>query len=82
MLATATLASAILGAASVAFCGRRHRHDQEFRSGQGHDHFAQRVELHGSEENEVSDLKVGEKMTVSYTEAGDKMDFTSIKPAT
>ena len=30
----------------------------------------------------LSDFKVGEKVTVSYTKAGDKMDVTSIKPAT
>lgn len=30
----------------------------------------------------LSDFKVGEKVTVSYTKAGDKMDITSIKPAT
>jgi opacity protein-like surface antigen len=30
----------------------------------------------------LSNFKVGEKVTVSYTKAGDKMDITSIKPAT
>jgi Cu/Ag efflux protein CusF len=30
----------------------------------------------------LSSFKVGEKVTVSYTKAGDKMDITSIKPAT
>jgi uncharacterized protein (AIM24 family) len=30
----------------------------------------------------LSDFKVGEKVTVSFTKAGDKMDATSIKPAT
>jgi hypothetical protein len=30
----------------------------------------------------LSDFKVGEKVTVSYTKAGEKMDATSIKPAT
>ena len=30
----------------------------------------------------LSDFKVGEKVTVSYTKAGDKMDATSIRPAT
>ena len=30
----------------------------------------------------LSDFKVGEKVTVSYTKAGDQMDITSIKPAT
>jgi Cu/Ag efflux protein CusF len=30
----------------------------------------------------LSDFKVGEKVTVSFTKAGDKMDVTSIKPAT
>ena len=30
----------------------------------------------------LSDFKVGEKVTVSYTKAGDRMDATSIKPAT
>jgi uncharacterized protein (AIM24 family) len=29
----------------------------------------------------LSNFKVGEKVTVSYTKAGDKMDITSIKPA-
>jgi Cu/Ag efflux protein CusF len=29
----------------------------------------------------LSDFKVGEKVTVSYTKAGDKMDIDSIKPA-
>ena len=30
----------------------------------------------------LSDFKVGEKVTVNYTKAGDKMDATSIRPAT
>jgi hypothetical protein len=30
----------------------------------------------------LSDFKVGEKVTVSYTKTGDKMDLNSIKPAT
>ena len=30
----------------------------------------------------LSDFKVGEKVMVSYTKTGDKMDATSIKPAT
>jgi hypothetical protein len=30
----------------------------------------------------LSSFKVGEKVTVSYTKAGDRMDATSIKPAT
>ncbi len=30
----------------------------------------------------LSDFKVGEKVTVSYTKTGDKMDAMSIKPAT
>ena len=30
----------------------------------------------------LSDLKIGEKVTVSYAKAGDKMDITSIRPAT
>ena len=30
----------------------------------------------------LSDFKIGEKVTVSYTKAGDKMDVTSIKPTT
>jgi Cu/Ag efflux protein CusF len=29
----------------------------------------------------LSDFKVGEKVTVGYTKAGDKMDIASIKPA-
>jgi Cu/Ag efflux protein CusF len=30
----------------------------------------------------LSDFKVGEKVTVSFTKAGDKTDVTSIRPAT
>ena len=30
----------------------------------------------------LSDFRVGEKVTVSYTKTGDKMDAISIKPAT
>jgi uncharacterized protein (AIM24 family) len=30
----------------------------------------------------LSNFKVGEKVTVSYTRAGSNMDITSIKPAT
>jgi Protein of unknown function (DUF1344) len=30
----------------------------------------------------LSNFKVGEKVTVSYKKAGDKMDATSITPAT
>jgi uncharacterized protein (AIM24 family) len=30
----------------------------------------------------LSDFKVGQKVTVSYSNAGDKMDIMSMKPAT
>jgi Cu/Ag efflux protein CusF len=30
----------------------------------------------------LSDFKVGEKVTVSYSKAGDKLDVMSMKPAT
>ena len=30
----------------------------------------------------LSDFKVGQKVTVSYSKAGDKMDIMSMKPAT
>ena len=30
----------------------------------------------------LSDFKIGEKVTVSYTKTGDKMDIGSMKPAT
>lgn len=30
----------------------------------------------------LSDLEVGQKVTVSYTKANNAMDITSIKPAT
>ncbi|MFY9972164.1 MAG: DUF1344 domain-containing protein [Roseiarcus sp.] len=30
----------------------------------------------------LTNFKVGEKVTVSYTKSGDKMDITSIKPTT
>ena len=38
--------------------------------------------LHGAQGHEAFRLQGRQKVTVSYTKAGDKMDATSIKPAT
>jgi Cu/Ag efflux protein CusF len=82
MLVGAVLATALLGAASVAYAadatGKIKTLDMSkdmVTLDNGSNYWAPKsVKLSG--------FKVGEKVTVSYNKSGDKMDVTSIKPAT
>jgi len=82
MLVGPVLATALLGAASVAYAADATGKIKSL------DMTKDRVTLdNGSsymapKSVKLSDFKVGEKVTVNYTKAGDKMDVTSIKPAT
>jgi hypothetical protein len=82
MFACAALATALLGAASVAYAADATGMIKSL------DMTKDMVTLdNGStyvapKSVNLSSFKVGEKVTVSYTKAGDKMDITSIKPAT
>ena len=79
---SAVLAAAILGAASVAYAA------DTTGTIKSSDTSKDMITLDNGSSYMVpkgmklSDFKVGEKVTVSYTKAGDKMDATSIKPAT
>lgn len=81
-LVGAVLATALLGAASVAYAADATGKIKSL------DMTKDRVTLdNGSsymapKSVKLSDFKVGEKVTVNYTKAGDKMDVTSIKPTT
>ena len=82
MLVGAVLVTALLGAASVAYAADATGKIKTL------DMTKDMVTLdNGSsymvpKSVKLSDFKVGQKVTVSYTQAGDKMDVTSIKPAT
>jgi len=82
MLVSAVLAAALLGSASVAYAadatGKIKSLDltkDMVTLDNGSSYMAPKT-------MKLSDFKVGEKVTVSYTKAGDKMDISSIKPAT
>jgi hypothetical protein len=82
MLATGIMATAILDEASVAFAAGITGTIKSLDPGKD------TITLHNGstymapKSVKFSDLKVGEKVTVSYAKAGDKMGITSIKPAT
>ena len=82
VLTGAVLATALLGAASVAYgadaTGKIKTLDMSkdmITLDNGSTYWAPKSV-------KLSDFKIGEKVTVSYNKSGDKMDATSIKPAT
>lgn len=82
MLVGAVLATALLGAASVAYAADATGKIKTLDTSKDMVTLDNGSSYWAPKSMKLSDLKVGEKVTVSYTKAGDRMDATSIKPAT
>ena len=82
MLATVTLATALLGAASVAYAADATGMIKSMDMAKDMITLDNGSTYMAPKSVKLSAFKVGEKVTVSYTKTGDKMDVTSIKPAT
>ncbi len=82
MFAGAALAAALLGAASVAFAADATGAIKSLDTSKDMITLDNGSSYMAPKSVKLSDFKVGEKVTVSYTKSGDKMDATSIKPAT
>ena len=82
MFAGAALAAALLGAASVAYAADATGTIKSLDTSKDMITLDNGSSFMAPKGMKLSDFKVGEKVTVSYTKVGDKMDATSIKPAT
>ena len=82
MFACAVLATALIGATSVAFAADATGKIKSLDTSKDMITLDNGSSFMAPKSVNLSNLKVGEKVTVSYTKAGDKMDATSIKPAT
>ncbi len=82
MLIGAVLATALVGAASVAYAADATGKIKSLDMTKDMITLDSGSSYMASKSVKLSNFKVGEKVTVSYTKAGDKMDITSIKPAT
>jgi Cu/Ag efflux protein CusF len=82
MIAGAALAAALLGAASVAYAADATGTIKSLDMSKDMITLDNGSSFMAPKSVKLSDFKVGEKVTVSYTKAGDKMDATSIRPAT
>ena len=82
MLIGAVLATALMGAASVAYAADAIGKIKSLDMTKGMVTLDSGSSYMAPKSVKLSDFKVGEKVTVSYTKAGDKLDITSIKPAT
>jgi Cu/Ag efflux protein CusF len=82
MIAGAALAAALLGAASVAYAADATGTIKSLDMSKDMITLDNGASYMAPKTMKLSDFKVGEKVTVSYTKTGDKMDATSIKPAT
>ena len=82
MFASAAIAAALVGAASVAFAADATGTIKSLDMSKDMITLDNGSSCPAPKGAKLSDFKVGEKVTVSYTKAGDKMDATSIKPAT
>ena len=82
MFAGAALAAALLGAASVAFAADATGAIKSLDTSKDMITLDNGSSFMAPKGVKLSDFKVGEKVTVSYTKSGDKMDATSIRPAT
>jgi Cu/Ag efflux protein CusF len=82
MLVGAVLATALLGAASVAYAADATGKIKSLDTTKDMVTLDNGSSYWAPKSMKLSDFKVGQKVTVSYTKAGDKMDVTSIKPAT
>jgi hypothetical protein len=82
MFVSAALAAAVLGAASVAYAADATGTIKSLDMSKDMVTLDNGASYLAPKSMKLSDFKVGEKVTVSYTKAGDRMDATSIKPAT
>ncbi len=82
MFVSAALAAAVLGAASVAYAADATGTIKSLDMSKDMVTLDNGASYVAPKSMKLSDFKVGEKVTVSYTKAGDRMDATSIKPAT
>jgi Cu/Ag efflux protein CusF len=82
MFATAALAAVVFGAASVAYAADATGTIKSLDMSKDMITLDNGASYVAPKSAKLSDFKVGEKVTVSYTKAGDRMDATSIKPAT
>ena len=82
MFVGAVLATALLGAASVAYAADATGKIKSLDMSKDMVTLDNGSTYWAPKSVKLSDLKVGQKVTVNYTKAGDKMDVTSIKPAT
>jgi Cu/Ag efflux protein CusF len=82
MFAGAAFAAALLGAASVAYAADATGKIKSLDMSKDMITLDNGSSFMAPKGMRLSDFKVGEKVTVSFTKTGDKMDATSIKPAT
>jgi Cu/Ag efflux protein CusF len=82
MLVSAVLATALVGAASVAYAADATGKIKSLDMTKDLVTLDNGSSYMAPKSVKLSDFKAGEKVTVCYTKAGDKMDITSIKPAT
>jgi Cu/Ag efflux protein CusF len=82
MFVGAVLATALLGAASVAYAADATGTIKSLDTTKDMVTLDNGSSYVAPKSATLSGLKVGEKVKVSYTKAGDKMDITSIKPVT
>jgi Cu/Ag efflux protein CusF len=82
MVVSVVLATAFLGAASVAYAADATGKIKSLDMTKDMVTLDNGSSYTAPKNVKLSDFKVGEKVTVGYTKAGDKMDLTSIKPAT
>jgi Cu/Ag efflux protein CusF len=82
MLATATLATAFLSVASIAYAADATGTIKSLDMSKDMITLDNGSTYMAPKSVKLSSFKVGEKVTLSYTKTGDRMDVTSIKPAT
>jgi Cu/Ag efflux protein CusF len=82
MFVGAVLATALLGATSVAYAADATGKIKSLDTTKDMVTLDSGSSYWAPKSVKLSDFKVGQKVTVSYTKAGDRMDVTSIKPAT
>jgi hypothetical protein len=82
MLVGAVLATALLGSASIAYAADATAKIKSLDMTKDMVTLDNGWSYMAPKSVKLSDFKVGEKVTVSYTKTGDKMDATAIKPAT
>jgi hypothetical protein len=82
MFSTAVLAAALIGAASIAYAADATGKIKSLDMSKDMITLDNGSSYMAPKGAKLSDFKVGERVTVSYTKVGDRMDATSIKPAT